>query len=266
MALVNGRRNQQQQILVGGAHALVQSIVANRHAIRMLANHLADGMRNRPVKVTKSKKGGGGGSTKQKSNHGPSPTMMYRSLGNPQDNRLRTSDRFVVSLSNTSANLCQTYLGFGMDNPTGDVVGTLFAYSNKLTAFKSLYRHYLVHGMKVSWVPATTQQATTGNVMFRIDNNPANEVNYSDVNRYLAASTHIMAPINECVSTVWRPREHREKVERTCQNSIVGAGPGLSADELRYGMVQFYLPNNMANATTLGYFLFEVDITFINPN
>ena len=261
MALVNARR--QRNLALGGAAAVVDSLVANRQLIRALANRvaaLADSAptTRRPPKA-KGKRTGG----KQEINKGgPSMTMMYKSVKGGSISTVTVNDKFLDTIVNTSANQASNYLVASLYNQSGSSASTFAALSTKLSNFRGLYRHYRINWIKMTWIPSVTDQIATGNFMIRFDNDPTAEVNSTTATRYMVADTHILTPICKGATTTWRPSEAKEREERYCQ---LISGTTRSADELAFGVIQYYAPNNLAISTQLGYVAYDVSVTYSNP-
>jgi len=269
MAMINGNRRRQQVGLVAagavGARAVVDSIMANRQLVNALSNRLANGLRSGPERGGKqSKKKRGGSAAKQAGNPGATGMMLYKSVGGGGVGKLRITDKFLDNtITNTSANQFCTATSLSMSTFTGATIGCIGTLSTKLAAVKTLYRHFRVNKLKITWIPSVTEQVATGNFMLRVDSDPSNETNVTTPTRYLAADTHVFTPINKGASCVWTPRELKEKEEKYTQ--ALGAS-GHTADEMSFGVIQFYAPNNLAISTPIGYVAYEIDVTFSNPN
>lgn len=262
MAMINGRRVQQQQLAMAGAGAIADTLVANRQLVASIARRVGDYMRSNPGSKTapKRKKANKAGNGKSPSNGGAASMKISRSLGAGGTGKLRVVDRYMEGQTNNPANQVANYYLVSLAGATGSSGTPLLAAFTKLNAFKNLYRHYRVLYFKVTWVPCLSDNASGGTVFWRWDSTPDNYANNTTPTQYLAAQDHLITPVTKGASYTWRPKEQKEREEKY---TVAGT---KDADELHCAVNQYYIPNTQPISTLVGYFAFEAEVEFSNPN
>lgn len=258
-----GRRVAAQATALAGTRA-VSEIMRELNRLGLLrGSDSTRGSSNTP----KSRRNAG----KQKGNERTTPSvistlpslMMYKSVrGNAGPSKLAMKDQFVWTQTNTSAGQVSNNMAMSLTNDSAHVGVTNFcSLSTKLTNFRGMYRHWGLRRMKITWVPNLSDSAT-GNVCVAVDSDPTNFANTSVITFYLNKDTHLFQHVIGGASTVWTPREAKEREERYTTDPT----SGHDIDELSYGIVQIFIPNNQTISTSVGHLIFEVDVVFSNPS
>lgn len=264
MAMINVPREHQQQLqrIAGGVGGAAVGQLA-----RMVANELA----RMPVRPRAGKGGGSGNKAAKKKKQGKreedsavvssATATRFRSIASRPIDRMRVHDRFILSLPNSSTNQVANYFGMSLTTTTVPAgPATLSNYSNKLAVLKTLYRHYALKSVKITWMP-NQADSTSGNLYVGWDSDASNYNNTTSPTAYLAKDTHIITHILKPATTVWRPREAKEREERYTTDPLNSREP----EELSFGVLQVYSNNNVASGVVVGLLLFEVDVEFSNP-
>lgn len=206
------------------------------------------------------RKGGGGGGFGDYGGSGSGSNTGIIIGQSPRMPPMRIRAEGIIKLTNTAANICDTYLRVALDDGLGATTGTLAAYCPRLTSYKGLFRRYQLKGLLLQWVPSVAD-TVDGAVAVAYDTD-IRLGNLSTVSNVLLRPIHFMTPMRMAGGRLtFRPTSQVDKEERYCATATSG-GTTRAVEETQYGSVAIVAENALANGATIGYLRIVMDVQF----
>lgn len=173
---------------------------------------------------------------------------------------LRIRAEGIIKLTNTAANICDTYLRVALDDGLGTTSGTIAAYCPRLASYKPLFRRYQLKKLTLQWVPSVSD-TVDGAVAVCYDTDiRLGQIN--TVGNALLRPAHFMTPMRMAGGRlVFTPRTRVDKEERYCATATSG-GTTRAPEETQYGTIAVVADNTLANGAAVGYLRIMVDVEF----
>lgn len=185
-------------------------------------------------------------------------TPITRSVHLPP---MRFKTHFTATLTNNVLNSASAMYRLGLTDPN-NASSTLADASTRLAAMKPLFRYFRIHQLKVTFIPQLGD-ASSGTVGVCVDADPM----YGGLTTVTDATTKefgLITNVRKSATLVWKPHGPREKMEKFCEGAVNSGTYTIVRDyeSLLYGSVAIRSSNGEASGVTVGYVMFEVDISF----
>lgn len=187
------------------------------------------------------------------------PASIPRGLAGSQS--MRTTLRDIVVLLNGSTGQAGYSWGLGVQNSSASPpINGLFnpAWIPRGAVLAGLYREFRIFRVSVQFVPYVST-TNSGTVAIGVDPDPS-----------VGLPTSLGAPARHKASVITDLTEkaivtYNPAMDGKTGNRFTFQATNRSDDEYSFGTVELFSNNSLANAASIGYVVFTVDVAFIGP-